>query len=500
MNIFTTGAVDLANRLLAQFQAILQRMYPRGHIRTRRTHELNVRYFCDFLAGNGVQKIREITKRNVSRYVGHLRRCLKDGDINQRTAKNRLNSVNEVLRALFLSKRCHISPTTAFGKSRQVRTRPIREVSEDQLWNALEAVLKQKHESCAIFLFAWWMLGVRFQESLGADFRRILAEAREHGYVRIKEMSKGNAAEYVERQVKIRSKNNKFMKMLELAAKLQADRNNLIPPGMSRQRLEQQIRKQYDKIRKKLNLPNPHEFRAGYACWFYHDLTGIEAPIAYDVYKVPRDVDRAARNEVSKALGHRRESVASAYLGGVRSVSWQNEKQIVHTAEMVAMKTKDDTLKQEELMSYSTGTWIPCEGIPELLCGTESSQNKTEHHEMRVRIEMENLLCVRVSGTKSVRAANVEIGKKIAMAIDERYKVMPRAYKLHHLTWYVDNILAKMMRHEAERYFSVISTVVLKIGMEKHWIRTLELHLRRVCEACRWVAIERVVWFRKSPE
>ena len=129
MGMFFTFITVLANRLLEEFQAVLQFMYPRGHFRTRRSHLLNIRYFCDFLAEIGVKCIRDIRRGHVARYIGALQRRLHDGEIRQRTAINRLNSVNELLVALFQSERCYFSPKMMFGTCRRVRTRSLTEVT-----------------------------------------------------------------------------------------------------------------------------------------------------------------------------------------------------------------------------------------------------------------------------------------------------------------------------------------------------------------------------------
>jgi hypothetical protein len=60
-----------------------------------------------------------------------------------------------------------------------------------------------------------------------------------------------------------------------------------------------------------------HELRATYACERYEQLTGHAAPInGGHCYRIDRDLDQQARQQISLELGHNRIDVVSAYIGG----------------------------------------------------------------------------------------------------------------------------------------------------------------------------------------
>lgn len=60
-----------------------------------------------------------------------------------------------------------------------------------------------------------------------------------------------------------------------------------------------------------------HELRAAYACERYEQLTGHAAPVhGGHCYRIDRDLDQQARQQISLELGHYRVDVVSAYIGG----------------------------------------------------------------------------------------------------------------------------------------------------------------------------------------
>ena len=60
-----------------------------------------------------------------------------------------------------------------------------------------------------------------------------------------------------------------------------------------------------------------HELRAAYACERYEQFTGHPAPVnGGHCYRIDRDLDQQARQQISLELGHYRVDVVSAYIGG----------------------------------------------------------------------------------------------------------------------------------------------------------------------------------------
>lgn len=70
------------------------------------------------------------------------------------------------------------------------------------------------------------------------------------------------------------------------------------------------------RIIKGYGLTTFHELRAAYACQRYAEITGHSAPVhGGTLYQQNRVLDRDARQQISRELGHRRIDVVSAYIG-----------------------------------------------------------------------------------------------------------------------------------------------------------------------------------------
>jgi hypothetical protein len=71
------------------------------------------------------------------------------------------------------------------------------------------------------------------------------------------------------------------------------------------------------KVLHEQGLKGFHELRAAYACERYEQLTGHAAPVnGGQCYRIDRDLDQQARQQISLELGHNRIDVVSAYIGG----------------------------------------------------------------------------------------------------------------------------------------------------------------------------------------
>jgi integrase len=60
-----------------------------------------------------------------------------------------------------------------------------------------------------------------------------------------------------------------------------------------------------------------HGLRTGYGLDLYAKLTGEKAPVRGGGVEIPAEADRAARQRVAEDYGHGRQSISTAYLGGV---------------------------------------------------------------------------------------------------------------------------------------------------------------------------------------
>ena len=96
-----------------------------------------------------------------------------------------------------------------------------------------------------------------------------------------------------------------------------AGSRNLIAPHESYLSFLQQIIRPARDILHTHNLKGFHELRAAYACERYEQITQHRAPInGGQCCQVDRNLDRAARRQISYELGHGRIDVVAAYIGG----------------------------------------------------------------------------------------------------------------------------------------------------------------------------------------
>lgn len=95
-----------------------------------------------------------------------------------------------------------------------------------------------------------------------------------------------------------------------------AGKGSLIPFGKN----YQYQRDLYDRLTRNAGLSNNHGLRHQYAQQLYREITGIEPPKCggpgwRELTPEQRAIDRDARQQISRELGHERESITAVYLG-----------------------------------------------------------------------------------------------------------------------------------------------------------------------------------------
>ena len=74
--------------------------YGTGNYSTRRSHESRAISFIDHLKEHKVRDLRDVTAETVADYAEQLKQSVADGCLTQKTATNRLSTVNVILEAL----------------------------------------------------------------------------------------------------------------------------------------------------------------------------------------------------------------------------------------------------------------------------------------------------------------------------------------------------------------------------------------------------------------
>jgi integrase len=181
------------------------------------------------------------------------------------------------------------------------------------------------------------VFGVRVQEFL--MFKPAELEIAGHIYVR--DGTKGGRP----RNVPIETEEQRALldEATEIAA--QHPRGLLVAkPGLS---LKQALSRFYNTLskvgitRKEMGITT-HGLRHGYACRIYKLLTGQDAPVQGGGYVEP-ELDKKARMEIAKRLGHSRIYIVSAYIGSQVTMSRMAKENINH---LVSVLEGDVVMKE----------------------------------------------------------------------------------------------------------------------------------------------------------
>ncbi|WP_460418087.1 integrase domain-containing protein [Pseudomonas sp. microsymbiont 2] len=299
----------------------LEDLFAGGHFATVKAHcdrwQAFVRW-CRSEDGPGYNDARQIDRQTLEDYVAYLRQKIQQGELCIATAQNRLSSVNRTLAALRGDQDVRvISPSQALGQHRcNVRTRaPDGQDYQDVQRVALSLVENQYERVAAIIMLAR-TTGMRLREAILANLPRLHHEAESLGRINIQDGTKGGRSGASAPRWIIANE--------EVKASLRLARNaspmgshNLLHWAETYATFLQRTVLPAREILHKHGIKGFHELRAAYACERYAQLTRHTAPVNDGHgYRIDRDLDQWARQQISLELGHYRIDVVSAYIGG----------------------------------------------------------------------------------------------------------------------------------------------------------------------------------------
>lgn len=300
----------------------LKDMFAGGHFATVKAHSDRWQAFvkwCRSTDGPGYNDARQIDRNTLHSYATHLRLQIQQGEICIATAQNRLSSVNRTLAALRGDQYVKIaSPSKALGMRRSsVRIRAPDGQDHQQLSRVIEALRQQQYDRVAAIVCLARATGMRLREAILADLPRLQSEAKRFGRINIQDGTKGGrAGASAPRWIAANEKVNAALQIACDASPI-SSRNLLVQDESYANFLQQTVRPARELLQKQ-GLKGFHELRAAYACERYEQLTGHAAPInGGHCYRIDRNLDQQARQQISIELGHNRIDVVSAYIGGV---------------------------------------------------------------------------------------------------------------------------------------------------------------------------------------
>lgn len=299
----------------------LKDLFAGGHFATVKAHSDRWQAFvrwCRSEDGPGYNDARQIDRQTLQDYAAHLRQQIQQGELCIATAQNRLSSVNRTLAALRGDQNVRIaSPSQALGQQRSsVRTRSPDGQNYQQVRRVLEALGEQQHERVAAIVLLARATGMRLREAVLADLPRLHREAEHLGRINIQDGTKGGRSGASAPRWIVANETVRTALQFARDASPTGSRNLLARDESYAVFLQQTVLPAREVLHEQA-LKGFHELRAAYACERYEQLTSHAAPInGGHCYRIDRDLDQQARQQISLELGHNRIDVVSAYIGG----------------------------------------------------------------------------------------------------------------------------------------------------------------------------------------
>lgn len=297
----------------------LNNHFGNGHYQTVKTHTERARLFYAWLLEEKkVRDIREVTNFIFSDYALYLKMLIDAEEISIATATNRISSVNIVLQIMRGDQKIRLDKIAdALGSKRCY----IRKSIPDGM-DYFQVIELHKQlvaagfiRSAAIILLAR-ATGMRLRECILADLPRLTREAA-NNRINIQDGCKGGrSGAFAPRWISL---TDEVIYALDYARQVSpaSSRNLLAADETYIQFLRQEVNASR-RIIKLFGIKGYHELRAAFACDRYKELVGSPAPVfprPDTTDKPDRKKVRAARQIISRELGHERLEVVNAYVG-----------------------------------------------------------------------------------------------------------------------------------------------------------------------------------------
>ena len=299
----------------------LKDMFGGGHYGTVKAHCDRWRAFvkwCRSEQGPGINDARQIDRKVLADYADYLREVVRRGGLTISTAQNRLSTVNRTMAALRGDQYVKLpSPSKALGMQRTGIRHSVPQGQDREQVRQIVGALCHHHQlrAAAILLLAR-ATGMRLREAILADLPRLNREANDLGRINIQDGTKGGrAGASAPRWIEVDDHVQGALGFAWQASP--AGSRNLIAPHESYLSFLQEVIRPARDILHAHHLKGFHELRAAYACERYEQITQHRAPINDgQCRQVDRNLDREARRQISYELGHGRNDVIAAYIGG----------------------------------------------------------------------------------------------------------------------------------------------------------------------------------------
>jgi hypothetical protein len=308
--------------LLFAFKMALDALFGvHDHYGTRRSHKIRIRIFAKFCRRNNIRDARAIDRALIAAYGEYLRVRLnapyvwpdghKDRPISVAYAHNLISTVNTTMYAMRKNEELHLSARAALGVARSyIRKTQIEADIADAKTAADRMIAADMLRGAAVVLLtrAW---GMRVQEAILQDLDRMKREVDKTGSAAILEGCKGGRV-CLTRTIKAEEFQ---IEALEFALAVRPHGSTcLLSKTDSVISFYRTTLNRCSRILRKCGPPSFRELRAGFAQDVYESIVRGPSPLRGPIRD--RALDRIAREEVARMLGHDRYQVASSYIGG----------------------------------------------------------------------------------------------------------------------------------------------------------------------------------------
>ena len=294
---------------------ILQDRLGTGRFSTRATYRSRLRDFLKFLKGLGIADLSNVTRSEVVAYADSLKGRVANESCSISTAVYRLSAVNVLMSFARHDNELTLSPAKSIGRRSFIRvSAPIGLgiTSFSQLQS--EWVRQLTHGDAIIATLGLARFsGARFREASLMPLDKALLEGEKKGSMGVTHGCKGGRKDY--RSI---PGSDELLDVLEFGLS-NLNRNFVIPSHWNYVKWKGYAYRHMPQIASDLGIAQGfHDLRASFACARYRELTGVHAPVVAGFRMAPKEIDVAARQLISRELGHSRDQICTAYIGSAR--------------------------------------------------------------------------------------------------------------------------------------------------------------------------------------
>lgn len=268
--------------------------------------------FAAYAIDHGVRWMENISADLVRAYGSELACLVQDDEMEAAYAQNLISAVNTVMNLATRGRWLSVSPTQCGVPERQhVRHRIPDGYDKAVTADGIQALCDAGMSRAAGVAQLAREFNVRLKEGAMLDCKAALREARKSREITVVRGTKGGKKRIIPVLKSTQTA------ALEAVAAIQGTDACLIPRDQNWSQFRDGEIRAARPLLKVSGISNFRELRTANACERYRDRTGCDAPV-FQTARADPSVDRDARLQGAKELGHGRIEITNCYIGGRR--------------------------------------------------------------------------------------------------------------------------------------------------------------------------------------